>query len=141
LSLSLGFVASLTASRSSSRGTPLPFGTGFDHRQRDAFPLLVDGHDPNGHDVTHTDNVVWTLDVAIGKLANVDQSGVFQSDIDKRAEIDHVEDSPLKLHAGSKILELEDTLLEDWFRQIVARIAFRSAKSIDDVVECELANI
>jgi hypothetical protein len=61
---------------------------------------LIDGHHPDRYDITHTDHVVWTLDIAIGKLADVHQAGVFQSNIDKCPEINHVEHGAFKLHAG-----------------------------------------
>src|SRR5205085_8923337 len=62
-----------------------------DHGERHAMPLLIDRHDPNLDNVADRHHLVWIADVLVGQLADVNQTAVFQAEIDKRAEIDDVE--------------------------------------------------
>src|SRR5262249_60056388 len=74
-------------------------------------------------------------DVTVGHLADVNQSAVFQADVDKGAEVDDVENGALQLHAGLEVFELQHTLLEDGGRQIVARIAPWTRQGFEDVAQ------
>src|SRR6185312_13475657 len=56
---------------------PRSLGAGLDHRQGDSLALAVHAHHPDGHDIADAHDVVRALDVAVGKLADVDQAGVF----------------------------------------------------------------
>lgn len=42
------------------------FGAWRNHRQRYTLTLHIDSHDPNGHNITHRDNVVRALDELVG---------------------------------------------------------------------------
>ncbi len=108
---------------------------GFDHRERDAMPLSVHGQHPDTDHVTDRHHVVRTLDIAVGHLADVNQTAVLQSDVDEGAEIDHVQDGSLQFHPGLEILELEDALLEHGGRQIFSRVSSGARKSIHEVEE------
>jgi hypothetical protein len=52
----------------------------------------------------------------------VNEPRILQTDINERAKINNVEDSSLQFHTRQKILELEDSTLENWLGQIFSRI-------------------
>jgi hypothetical protein len=118
----------------------MPLRARLHHRQRNPLALLVDAHHPDRRHVTDAHHVVRTLDVTIGQLADVDQSRIFEADVDERAEIHHVEDRPFQLHAGAKILDLQDALLEDGFGKVIAWVALGACQRFDDVAKCQLAD-
>ncbi len=111
----------------------LPLGAGLDHRQRHAVPLLIHRQHPDVDHVADGRHLVGALHVAVGHLADVYQAAVLQADIDERAEVDHVQDRALQLHARLEVLELEDALLEHRRRQVVARVAARARQCVEDV--------
>ena len=63
----------------------------WNHRQRYATPCFVNFQHPHLHNVAHRNNLVRIADIAIGKLADMDQAAVVQADIDESAEINDVE--------------------------------------------------
>jgi hypothetical protein len=101
----------------------MPLGPRLDHRQRDPLALVIDSHHPDVHHVADAHHVVRALHITIGKLANVHQTRILETNIDKRSEVNHIENRPLQLHARAQIFNLQDTLLEDGLGQIVARVA------------------
>ena len=111
----------------------LALGAGRDHRQRHAAALLVHRQHPDRHHVADRHHVVGALDVAVGHLADVDQAAVLQADVDEGAEIDDVQHRALQLHARLQVLELEDALLEDRRRQVLARVAAGPGQRVEDV--------
>ena len=133
--------ASLATTLATLSAAALALRARFHHCQRDTLPLLIDTHDPDRHHIAHADHVVRRLDVSIGELTDVNETRVLQADIHERAEIDHVKHGAFQLHAGGQILELEDALFEDRLGKIVARVAFRSAKGLDDISERELTDL
>ena len=135
------FVAGRSPARTSLRSPALPFRAGLHHRQGDPFAFLINAHHPDRHHVAHAHHIVRALDVAIGKLADMNKPRILEADVDEGAKIDHVEHGSLQLHGGRQVLELQDALLEDRLGQVVARVAFRPAEGLDDVSQGEFANL
>ncbi len=124
-----------------TRRTPaLALRARLDHRQRHALPLLIDPHHPDRHHVSHAHHVMRALDVAIGKLADVHQARILETNVDECPKIHHVQDRPLQLHAGGQVFDLQDPLLEDRLGKIFARIALGAAQAFNDVTERELTS-
>ena len=109
------------------------FLSGGDHAQRDASTISIDVHHPNRDDVADRDYVVGTLDVAVGHLADVDESAVFQPDVDERSEVYDVEDFALEFHSRLEIFEFEYAFSEDRLRTIVARVAAGSGDRFENI--------
>ena len=118
----------------------MPLGTRLDHRQRDPLALVIYAHDPYIYHVADAYHVVWALHVTIGKLANVHQARILETDIDERSKVDDIQNSSLQLHARAQVFDLQDTLLEDGLGQIVAWVAFGTTQGFDDVAQGELAD-
>jgi hypothetical protein len=133
--------ASTAAAARPARRAPRALGAGLDHRQRNPFSLLVDPHDPGRDHVADTDYVVGALDVAVGKLADVDQTGILQADVYERAEVHDIQHGPLQLHARLQVFELEDALLEDGLGKVVSGVALGPGEGFEDVAEGRLADL
>jgi hypothetical protein len=121
--------------------TTLPLGSRFDHRQRNAFPLLVHSHHPGRDHIADAHHVVRALDVAIGELADVHQPRILEADVDESPEVDHIQDRPLELHARDQVFDLQDPLLEDRLGQVVSRVALGATERFDDVSQGEFADL
>ena len=67
------------------------------------------------------------------QLADVDHAAVMEPDVDKRPEVDDVQNGAVELHPQLEILELEHPLLEERLGEILAGIAPRTGELIDDV--------
>jgi hypothetical protein len=80
------------------------------------------------------------FDVPVGELADMNEPRVLQTDIDKGAEVDHVENGPLEFHSGGQILEFENAFLENRFGKIVSRITLGAAQSLDDIPQREFTD-
>ena len=96
---------------------------------------MIDVQDPDRHHVADRDDVVRTFHIFIRQLADMRQAGVFEADVDERAEVDDVEDGPLEFHAGGEVFEFKDAGFEDRFGEVVARIAVGSFESVANVLE------
>ena len=77
------------------------------------------------YNVAHGNDFVRIANEAVGQPADVHQAAVVHADIDEAAEIDDIEHRAGQLHAGREIFQLDNALLEDRRRQILARIAAR----------------
>ncbi len=109
------------------------FGTRFDHGQRNPTTFFVDGHHPRLDDVTHQYHIMRIFDEVARELADVDQAGFFQADVDEGTEIDHVEDVAHEHHARRQIFQLEHTGPENRWWQIFTRITTWTSKVRQDV--------
>ena len=83
----------------------LPLAAGFDHRQRDTSPLLVDFHDPDFDDVADGHDLVCVLHITIGQLADMHQAAVFEADVDKRTEVANRRNAALTNLAFGQLLD------------------------------------
>jgi hypothetical protein len=97
--------------------------------------LFIYRENPHRDDIAHRDDIVGTLDVAIGHLADVYQTTVLQADVDEGTEIYHVENGALEFHTGLEVFEFENALLEDRRGQVFARITAGPGQSIEDVAK------
>ena len=66
---------------------------------------------------------------------------VMQADVDKRSKVDHVEDGPHQLHTHFEVFEFEYALLEEWPRQVLARITAGPRQLLNNVVEQQSPNL
>jgi hypothetical protein len=121
--------------------TAIPLGARLDHRQRNPLALVINAHDPDVHHVADAHHVVRALHVPIGKLANVHQPRILETDIDERPKVDDIQHSTFQLHARAQVFDLQDTFLEDGLGQVVARVALGTAQGVDDVTQSEFANL
>ena len=137
--LTAGLATALAAPRATLAASRT-LGPRLHHRQRHPLAFLVDAHHPGRDHVTHAHHIVRALDVTIGKLTDVHQSRVFQTNIHERPEVHDVQDRALQLHPRRQILELEDALLEDRLGQIFTRVALGPAQGLDDVTQGELTD-
>ena len=71
----------------------------------------------------------------------MNQARVLEADVDEGAEVDHVEDRALQLHARDEVFELEHALLEDRLGQVIAGVAIGPGEGIEDVAEGRLAEL
>ena len=79
-------------------------------------------------------------DKAAGQFGNVHKPILMNTDVDKRAEVDHIAHRAAQLHAGLEIVHIEHVALQDRRRQILARIAPRLDQFVDDVPQRRLAD-
>ena len=63
----------------------------------------------------------------------MDQAAVLQANVDECAEIDDVQHRSLELHARLQVLQLENALLEDRWRQVLARVATRPGQGFQNI--------
>ena len=140
LALASAAAAATTTTTPAAAGTAGSLRAGRHHGERDALSLAVDAQNPDGHDVAHADDVVRAADVAVGELADVDEAGVLEADIDEGAEVDHVQDGALELHALGQVFELEHALLEDRLGQVFTRVAVGPGQGFADVEQGRLAD-
>jgi hypothetical protein len=119
----------------------VPLSSRLDHRQRNTLALVIDSHDPDVHHVADTHHVVRTLHITIGKLANVHQTRILETNIDERSEVNDIKNSPLQLHTRTQVFDLQDALLEDGLGQIVARVALGTTQGFNDVMQREFADL
>ena len=83
----------------------MPRRTWCDHGERDSAARFVNFDHPYLDDVADRNHVMGIANEPIRQLANVHQAAVVEADIDKGAEIDHVENAAEQFHAGLKIVE------------------------------------
>ena len=60
------------------------------HRQLDSLLLQVHAHDLNVYDIANADCLKRMLDVAVGKLGNVNQTILVYADVYESTEVDYV---------------------------------------------------
>ena len=73
------------------------------HAQGDAPALQVHLQHPDFYPLVHLDHLVRIPDKAIGQLADVDQTVLVDADVDKGAEVDHVQDCARQCHLGFEV--------------------------------------
>ena len=105
------------------------------------MPLLIHRHHPDRDHVADRDDVIGTLDVAIGHLTDVHQAAVFEADVHESAEIHHVEHGPLQFHGRLQIFELENALFENRRRQVLTRVSAWSSQGLDNVIDRRQAEL
>ena len=98
--------------------------------------LVIDVQYPNFHHVAHRYDVVRTFNIAVGHLADMDQTAILQADVHEGAEIDDVENGALEFHARLQVLDAEDAFLEHRGRQIFARIPAGPSQTFQNVAQC-----
>ena len=102
---------------------------------------MVHGQDPDSDHVSDCDHIVRILDVAVRHLTDVHQAAILQTNVDEGPEIDDIEHRPFQFHAGLQVLQLEDSLLENRRRQILARIAARPTECLQDIFQGRHADL
>src|SRR5690606_27194960 len=117
------------------------FGAGLDHRERNSSRLFVDCRDPAVHLISHRHYRVRVAHKVAMNLADVHQATVTQPDIDERAEVDHVEHRPAKLHTDFEVVELHHVAAKDRWWEIGTEVASGAFQRLDQLVETVFAQL
>ena len=70
---------------------------------------------------------------SIGHFADVNQSAIFQTNVDEHTKVDNVEDSSLQFHLRLEILDPQDSGFENGLRQVFTGIATGTNEVIQNV--------
>ena len=120
--------AALTAGLGGLRFAGRRLRSGFEQSldgESNALGLHVRAQHLHLHDLADLHDLVRVLDVAVGELADVNQSVLVHADIDECAEVGHVGDHALQNHSRLRVGDLAHAFGEAGRQELLARIAAR----------------
>src|SRR5436305_1343750 len=110
------------------------------HAQLHPSALHINAQDAHLHDLPDGDDRERVTHVAVGKLGDMHQAILLDTDIDEGAKVHHVAHRPLQEHAGLKVFHLEHVVAQEGSGQRFARVKSRLLQVLQDVVEGRKAN-
>ncbi len=110
--------------------------------ERHSYPpaRYVQADDGEFLHVAYLDHFHRIPDKPVGELGNVDECAFLDADIHESAKIHYVLDLAHHLHPFLEVLELEDALLEQGSRQILAGIAVGFLELDENIVQGRVAD-
>ncbi len=105
------------------------------HAQLHSSPLQIDFEDAHLHDLADGNHAEGVFDVAVGEFGDVDETVLFDADIDEGAEVDNVAHGALQEHARLQVFHFENVVAQDGRGQRVAWVKARLFQVFEDVVE------
>jgi hypothetical protein len=73
------------------------------------------------------------FDVTIRQLTDVNQSRIFQSNVNKGTEIHYIQNCALEFHSRLEVLNLEYSPLENRLRQVFPRVTTRTGQGTANI--------
>jgi hypothetical protein len=111
------------------------------HCQKDLVLVEVDTHDPNLHMIAGFDDFARILDETAGKLRDVNESVVVNTDVDEGAEVRDIGHDAGADHAGLEVRDLADVLAKRERYEAFARIATGPGQLDQNVLESKTADL
>src|SRR5437588_1931673 len=110
------------------------------HAQLHPSPLHINTQHAYLHNLPDGDDRERVAHVAVGKLGDMHQAILLDTDIDESAKVHHVAHRPLQEHAGLQVFHLEHVVAQEGSGQRFARVKSRLLQILQDVVEGRQAN-
>src|SRR2546427_10326291 len=110
------------------------------HAQLHSSALHINVQHAHLHNLPDGDDRERVAHVAVGKLGDMHQAILLDTDIDEGAKVHHVTHRSLQEHAGLQVFQLENVVAQEGSGQRFARVKSRLLQVLQDVVKGRQAN-
>ena len=95
------------------------------HRERNAFPFVVNTHYLDPHLLVNAHHLRGMLDVAVSQLREVYESALFDADVHKGSEVGDIVHDARQLHTYLEVIQCTNMLIEGKVAYLSARVTSR----------------